>query len=361
DVRAQRIYDSEVLRQEQLRQLRQLGATPGQRQQIQGTQGTQQGMLQQQLGGQNGLQPDQSANPASLQQTVTLYDEQGHPIQVQVQGTGAGATATLQQQQNEGSLQLGQRQFDQSQNGASTGGGNSAAAALAGGGGRFEAKNDVVLSAPDIDWGYAVIERQDEKTLTTSLIPFNLGKIVLDGDTSQDVQLLPGDVVTIFSKADIRVPSQQQTRYVRLEGEVASAGVYSVQPGETLRGLLQRAGGLTPDAYLYASEFTRESTRRLQQQRLNEYADQLESTLTLANLQNAPMTPQDQAAQIAGQTAIRTTVDRLRRIRPIGRIVLSIKPNDTGIDSLPDIALEDGDRFIVPRVPSNVTVEGQVY
>ena len=62
----------------------------------------------------------------------------------------------------------------------------------------FRQKNDVLLSAPDIDWEYAVIERQDEKTLTTSLIPFNLGKIVLDGDASQDAELLPGDVVTDF-------------------------------------------------------------------------------------------------------------------------------------------------------------------
>jgi protein involved in polysaccharide export with SLBB domain len=249
------------------------------------------------------------------------------------------------------------------QNGAasSASGGGSAAAALTGGAGRFRARNDVVLSAPDIDWGYAVIERQDDKTLTTSLIPFNLGKIVLDGDASQDVQILPGDVVTIFSKSDIRVPSEQQTRYVRLEGEVNSAGVYSVQPGETLRGLLQRAGGLTPEAYLYASEFTRESTRKLQQQRLNEYADELEGQLTLASLNSAAVTPQETVSQAAAQTAIRATVDRLRRIRPIGRIVLNLKPNDTGIDSVPDIALEDGDRFIIPRVPSNITVEGQVY
>ena len=291
---------------------------------------------------------------------MTLYDAQGQPVQVP--STGAGAS--LQQQQNEGSLQLGIRPNEQPGNGGtnvSSGGGNSVAAALTGGAGRFQAKNDIVLSAPDIDWGYAVIERQDDKTLTTSLIPFNLGKIVLDGDASQDVQLLPGDVVTIFSKSDIRVPSEQQTRYVRLEGEVEQAGVYSVQPGETLRSLVRRAGGLTPEAYLYASEFTRESTRRLQQERLNEYADQLESTLTLANLQNAPMTPQDQAAQAAAQTAIRSTVDRLHRIQPIGRIVLNLTPNDTGIDAVPDIALEDGDRFIVPRVPSNVTVEGQVY
>jgi protein involved in polysaccharide export with SLBB domain len=46
---------------------------------------------------------------------------------------------------------------------------------------------------------------------------------------------------------------------------------------------------------------------------------------------------------------------------PLGRIVLEVKPDSRGIESLPDIPLEDGDRFVVPRVPSTVTVEGQVY
>jgi protein involved in polysaccharide export with SLBB domain len=349
--RAQRILQNQIQRQQQLLQLQQAGPTVMQGQQVPRTQ-------------QGGQGNENQQNP--LQPSVTqLYDEQGRPVQVvqvPAQGTGTDGDAVMAAtRQTEGSL-LGANGSEQSPNGTnSTGGGNSAATALAGGSARFRAKNDVVLSAPDIDWGYAVIERQDDKTLTTSLIPFNLGKIVLNGDASQDMQLLPGDVVTIFSKADIRVPSEQQTRYVRLEGEVEEAGLYSVQPGETLRSLLRRAGGLTPDAYLYASEFTRVSTQRLQQERLNEYADQLDSQLTLANLQNAPMTPQDQASQVAAQTAIRSTVDRLHRIRPIGRIVLSLKPSDAGIDSVPDIALEDGDRFIVPRVPSNVTVEGQVY
>src|SRR6185312_3294938 len=44
----------------------------------------------------------------------------------------------------------------------------------------FSAQTDVILSAPDIDWNYAVIERQSTKDLTTSLISFNLGKVVLD-------------------------------------------------------------------------------------------------------------------------------------------------------------------------------------
>jgi polysaccharide biosynthesis/export protein len=227
----------------------------------------------------------------------------------------------------------------------------------------FSAQNDVILSAPDIDLSYAVIERQSSTDLSTSLLPFNLGKVILDGDPTQNLELLPGDVVTIFSKADLRVPATQQTRFVHLEGEFIASGVYSVMPGETLRGLLRRAGGFTNDAFLYGSEFTRESTRRVETQRLHEYADQLEaqvSAVTSANQARA-VSPNDQAAAVASAADAQTAVARLRAITPIGRIVLDLKPDSTGIDSIPDLALEDGDRFIVPRVPSSVNVEGQVY
>jgi protein involved in polysaccharide export with SLBB domain len=243
------------------------------------------------------------------------------------------------------------------------GGGSSVGAALTGNSSPFNARNDVVLSAPDIYWNYAVIERQNAKDLTTSLIPFDLGKLILDSDPKQNFELLAGDVVTIFSKADVRIPSSQQTRYVRLEGEFNAAGVYSVRPGETLRGLLRRAGGLTPDAYLYASEFTRESTRRVETQRLHEYADELEaqiSSITASNRARA-VSASDEAAAEASAADARTAVARLRNVQPIGRIVLDLKPDSAGIDSVPDIALEDGDRFLVPRVPSNVNVQGQVY
>lgn len=242
-------------------------------------------------------------------------------------------------------------------------GGSSVGAALTASNSPFGAKTDVVLSAPDIDWNYAVIERQSSADLTTSLIPFNLGAIVLKGDASQNFELLPGDVVTIFSKSDIRVPSNQQTRYVRLEGEFVASGVYSVLPGETLRGLIRRVGGFTPDAYLYASEFTRESTRRVETQRLHEYADQLEaqiSSVTSSNIARAN-TPSDQLAANASAADAQSAVNRLRNVSPIGRIVLDLKPDSEGVDAVPDLALEDGDRFVVPRVPANVTVEGQVY
>jgi protein involved in polysaccharide export with SLBB domain len=243
------------------------------------------------------------------------------------------------------------------------GGGNAVGATLTAGNRTFGATTDVIIGAPDIDWDYAVIERQNATNLTTSLLPFSLSKAVLDKDPSQDLTLLPGDVVTIFSKADIRVPSEQQTKFVKLEGEFVAAGPYSVQPGETLRQLVARAGGFTPDAFLYASEFTRESVRRIERQRIIEYADALEGEITArsATLASSALTDRDAAAAQESGAQARATLGRLRQAQPTGRIVFELKPDAKDIASLPDLPLEDGDRFVVPKMPSTVSVQGQVY
>lgn len=309
----------------------------------------------------------------------------GQPAQVQpptLPGTSAANSATSATQNatvmSEGSLGIrtgqtqlapGQTTQSQSANDASlqqrggiNGGGSSAGAALTDTSGTFAPKNDVVLAAPDLDWEYAVIQRQNATDLTTSLVPFNLAKAVIDRDPGQNVELLPGDVVTIFSKADIRVPNSQQTKFVRLEGEIVSAGLYSVKPGETLRDVVLRAGGLTPNADLFASEFTRESVRRLNKQRLNEFADELESQISANATANAAsaLTAQDAAAAASSANESRAVLARLRAAEPTGRVVLPLKPDSAGINALPEISLQDGDRFVVPKVPSTVAVEGQV-
>jgi protein involved in polysaccharide export with SLBB domain len=224
-------------------------------------------------------------------------------------------------------------------------------------------KTDVKLPAPEIDWNYAVIERMDPATLKTTLIPFNLGKLVLDHDSSADLTLQAGDVVSVFSQADIRVPIGQQTKFVRLEGEFTGAGVYSALPGETLRHLVERAGGLAPGAYLYGSEFTRESTRVLQQQRIDEYVQSLELEIQRGALAqaNTSVTVQDAASTAAATTSAHELLNRLHQLRATGRIVLQITPGSTGIDSLPDLPLEDGDIFSVPPQPATVNVVGSVY
>jgi protein involved in polysaccharide export with SLBB domain len=189
------------------------------------------------------------------------------------------------------------------------------------------------------------------------LISFDLGKLVLDHDSSQDLTLEAGDTITIFSQADIRVPIEEQTKYVKLEGEVLHAGVYSVGQGETLRDVVRRAGGLTNKAYLYGSEFTRESARLLQQQRIDEYVRNVDLEVTRGALAYAASnsgaaqnsSPQDQF------------LARLRQIRASGRVVLQMTPESSKLEDIPAIGMENGDHFIVPSRPGTVNVVGAVY
>jgi protein involved in polysaccharide export with SLBB domain len=221
-------------------------------------------------------------------------------------------------------------------------------------------KNEVKHYATEINWEYAVIERMDAEDLSTHLVPFNLGKAIA-GDESQNVILEPGDVITIFSQNDMQVPAGQQTKFVRLEGEFVTAGVYQVQPGETLRHLISRIGGLTPQAYLYGAEFTRESTREDQQRRLDEYINELEKSIERNASGQRALTGDEAVAERQAVESQRRLLDKLRQMRATGRIVLELKPTADNLKELPDLMLEDGDRLLVPFKPATVNVIGSVY
>jgi protein involved in polysaccharide export with SLBB domain len=227
----------------------------------------------------------------------------------------------------------------------------------------FKKKNDLQPAAPDINWSYAAIERLDPQTLRTHLIAFNLGKAVLEHDEAADLALQPGDIVNVFSMADFTTPVAEQTRVVRLEGEVMVAGIYAVRPGETLRQLVARAGGLTDKAYLFAAEFTRDSTRREQEKRMNDYLDKTEKELeqNSATLAARTITSQEEGVARIGLEEEHAVLERLRSTPASGRIVLDMKPDSRGVEALPDLPLENGDRLVVPTIPATVSVMGLVY
>jgi protein involved in polysaccharide export with SLBB domain len=223
-----------------------------------------------------------------------------------------------------------------------------------------ELKNEVKRSTAEINWEYAVIQRLNPADLTFHLLPFNLGKAI-EGDAAQNLVLMPGDVITIFSQADMQVPIGQQAKFIRLEGELRSAGVYQVNPGETLRQLVKRAGGITPQAYLYGSEFTRDSTREDQQKRLDEYISDLEKSIERNAGAQRSLTGEEAVAERQSQEGQRRLLDKLRQLKATGRIVLEIKPSAKSVDQLPDLVLEDGDRLLIPFRPAVVNVIGAVY
>ncbi|MGA2038120.1 MAG: SLBB domain-containing protein [Bryobacteraceae bacterium] len=228
---------------------------------------------------------------------------------------------------------------------------------------RPTAATDIAAFVPEINWTYAVIERQNARDLRTELVAFNPGKLVLEGDETQNLELRPGDVVTIFSQADIRVAVSQQNPKVRLEGEFHTAGVYNAQPGETLGSLVRRAGGLTAQAYLYGAEFTRESTRVDQQRRLDQFTDELERDLEQTASRNVgrATTQEDSLSAALSVENSRRIIARMRSLKATGRIVLHMDAGSNDLTKLMDLPLEDGDRFVVPARPVNVNVFGAVY
>ncbi len=210
----------------------------------------------------------------------------------------------------------------------------------------------------ELNWDYAVIERLNRQELRTQIIPFNLGRAVLQGDPSQNLELLPGDVVTVYSQKDVRVPVARQTRLVSLEGEVTAPGVYQLEAGETLRSLILRAGGLTPQAYAYGLEFSREQTRRRQRENLTTALARLEALSATQAARDAAN--RDDRGTVASSAATQAQIARLSRMEPNGRIALELNPGIQTLDALPDVPLEHGDRISVPARPGFVTVAGAV-
>jgi protein involved in polysaccharide export with SLBB domain len=166
-----------------------------------------------------------------------------------------------------------------------------------------------------------------------------------------------GDVLRAFSAVDSRQPMQRQNKRIRIEGEVAMPGDYVVPPSSTLADAIKIAGGLTPGAFVYGTEFTRSSVRITQQQNYERALRDLEIEFARQGTQRAT-SAEEVANSTVRDTANSRLIDRLRAVKPTGRIVLQVQPDST---ELPDLALEEGDRVYIPARPTSVGVFGSVF
>lgn len=215
----------------------------------------------------------------------------------------------------------------------------------------------------EINWNYAAIERTNELDSTTTLVPFNLGAVILKRDASQDKLLAKGDVIHVFSKTDIRVSTQQKSRFVHIEGEVATPGIYQVSEGETLTTLIDRIGGLTSSAYLYGAEFSRDEVRKKQQDELERLADYVERNAQTSAGQQAQNALSGQGVQAANIQAEQQKLlaQKIRTTKADGRVVLGLSPESRKLEDIPEVALEDGDRVFIPARSATVAVMGSVF
>jgi len=212
---------------------------------------------------------------------------------------------------------------------------------------------------PVVNFDYATIKRLNPATLRTELLTFNLGKAIAQ-DPAANLSLQSGDIVTVYNSADIALPVEKRLQQVTLEGEVNIPGTYQLLPGETLPQLIRRAGGLTPNAFLYGATFTRESTRAQQQENLDKAVRRAEADLgnqSATLLQNQSQSAKDQSVIQAQMEQQKQQAARLRSLKASGRIALEVAPQ---AKQLPTLKLENGDRISIPTSPDFVGVQGEV-
>ena len=218
-----------------------------------------------------------------------------------------------------------------------------------------------------INLDYAVVERFSRETLQVNLLPFNLGKILLSPKGQDDLVLEAGDIITVFSSKEIQIPTSRQKAFVRIEGEVNKPGIYPVGPGDTLKSLIEKAGGVTPEAYLFATGLFREEVKKSQLQNMDKLLRKMEAESSAAVAQitqsgGASADPASLQAKVQSvQQAQRQSLERFRMLKPEGRISLSINPSvNLTVENFPSLRLENGDRITIPPRPDFIQVFGSV-
>jgi protein involved in polysaccharide export with SLBB domain len=171
--------------------------------------------------------------------------------------------------------------------------------------------------------------------------------------------IMNGDVSVLLQSRDRllikSIPEFAQAKTIELDGEVRYPGEYTIRDGETLRDVLQRAGGLTDNAFPKGAIFTREKLRELEAQRLREAEERLKSDLVGVQLEG-----NDFGGQNAERTQqVQELLEDVQDSRPLGRMVIDLTAVVENKD-YQSIRLQDGDTLTVPTIPQSVSVFGEV-
>jgi protein involved in polysaccharide export with SLBB domain len=174
---------------------------------------------------------------------------------------------------------------------------------------------------------------------------------VLRGDKAADLFLNEHDNLRVST-----IPQWDTLWSVRLEGEVLFPGEYRIKRGETLREVLERAGGLTAAAFPKGAIFLRESLRQREQEQIDALTRRIEADLTQLSLETLDTT---------GAQALETgqnLLEQLREIEATGRLVIDLEQlarRAPGAELVSDVELRDGDRLLVPKQSQEITVIGE--
>lgn len=164
-----------------------------------------------------------------------------------------------------------------------------------------------------------------------------------------DVAIAPGDAIRVNQKF-----LKTQGQSIALSGEVNHPGRYDLMPGDTLGKLLERAGGLTEQAYPEGTIFSRDADRKAEEARFRSAARELERAVAAASEKK------DNPPDTEKIAMVKDLAEELKEVEGVGRITVQSDPTALKAHPDEDILLEPNDRIYIPRRPMTVRVYGEV-
>jgi protein involved in polysaccharide export with SLBB domain len=176
-------------------------------------------------------------------------------------------------------------------------------------------------------------------------------------DPSADLRLEPYDVLSV---KEVSQWANQES--IKLMGQVRFPGIYTIKPGETLKSVIDRAGGLTEYAFPQGAVFTRVELKQREQDQMDQLAQRMKVELAVLALRAVATSSGASTGNASNGLIVgRSLLDQLQSEKAVGRLVINLR----GImrdapDSPEDVVLRNGDQLTVPKYEQEVTVIGEV-
>ncbi|MDC0075969.1 SLBB domain-containing protein [Gammaproteobacteria bacterium] len=171
---------------------------------------------------------------------------------------------------------------------------------------------------------------------------------VVYNENSKNKKILNGDGLNVSEISGLKPFS------VELTGEFKNPGVYAISEGDTVLDVVSKAGGYTNSAFVEGGVFLREEVAKIEEEGFKRTADNLEELLFSV--------VQDSSTEVTEFTflPVITVIERLRKVEPVGRVVMSLDTLELKTDPYSNFEVRHGDRIHVPKRPSSVSVVGEV-
>ncbi len=156
-----------------------------------------------------------------------------------------------------------------------------------------------------------------------------------------------------------RVFSDAEQGRMSITGEVRYPGTFDIIRGERLSAVIERAGGMTDQAYPYGAVFTRTRAALTEKESNERAAKSIESALaTLATLPTR--STEDSNSTSMRLNFLSNLADRLRASPALGRISAVVDPAILRAQPELDIVVQPGDAVYIPKRPATINVSGEV-